>query len=124
MALTGPYATQALAWAACGDYAPCCDTEGNTLAGYPDLELVVSGGTYAGTYTLVWGTYWGDTFVIGEDNYEWRLSCSGGTWTLALYQNGSPFLSETDTPGACDPFALSFSQTNFGADSPLTVAVA
>lgn len=128
MALTGPYATQALALAACADYAPCCDTPGNTLADHPDLELVVSGGTYAGTYTLAWdGTNYIVTFLVGgETLHLWRLNCSGGTWTLSLYEGeGTTLLaSETSTNGVCDPFSLSFSQTNFGADSPLTVAVA
>lgn len=129
MALIGPYTTQALAEAACAEFAPtpsaCCDGAGELLETHPDIELVVSGGTYGGTFTLVWGgTYWADAFVVSATDYEWRLSCAAGVWTLDLFEEGVEILDETDEPAGCDPLALSFAGATFGAEAPITAAVA
>jgi hypothetical protein len=130
VALIGPYATEAEAIAACAEFipgSPCCDGDGESLEAHPDIELVVSGGTYNGTHTLIWdgsSNWLSVPAVVGEDTYYWRLYCTEGVWTLVLYVNDVPVGTETDEPEDCDPLALSFTGATFGAEAPVTAAVA
>lgn len=124
MALLGPYATEAEAIAVCADFEPCCDGVGEPLDGHPDIEMVVDGGPFAGTHTLVWTvSKWVGTFGVSPV-YRWELSCAAGVWTLTLFEDDVQIRTDTYELLDCDPFALTFDAAEFSADSPVTASVA
>jgi hypothetical protein len=71
------------------------------------LNITVSGGACAGSYTMVWRPgqlEW--TSDDGPPNTNFRLSCSEGVWYLVIGMDGySP------NTVSCNPFSLSFTVT-------------
>jgi len=126
VAFMGPYATRALAEAACTppcDDEPCYDGVGGPLAGHPGVTIDGTNAEYPGTYPLVWGgAYWSGTFSAEGNDYEWRLSCAAGVFTLELWKGGTIRDTSTATAQACDPsFALVFDGTLYNGTGDITV---
>jgi hypothetical protein len=80
-----------------GVQTDCCENE------IPEtLDLVISSGPFAGSYTMTWdgSTEW---VIDGSPGFTARLACSSSFWGLTIELD----LYGTDTE-ACDPFELTF----------------
>ena len=118
--VSGPYATEAAALAACGPPPSCTDRDPSTLPTTLDALITASlGGTAAcangGTFVMTEGTpdEWNGSQPAGCDSAnDFNLACVGGAYTLSAVTSfgscGGDTGPWTAVTGVATPFSLTF----------------
>lgn len=120
----GPFATEAEAQAECGGIiTECCPDD--PIPGTLTLTMASACGALNGVFTLTYqeivtGFFgWAVVTTINGNTRTWTLQCTGGNWSLALWQGGASSVSVFGCGGqdmveaSCNPLHLTLSTTVF-----------